>query len=157
RIFVDPREQRIVQNEVVQQSLGVDMALVDSQIEVIRSEAVLGRAVKEAGLASDPEFVKEADGDRNPTETAIVGLAKATSVTRPENTYVREIAVTTKEATKSARLANAIAAAYVADRTSSVANATRDISSAIRGRLAELQQQLNEAEEKVETFKSEHN
>lgn len=157
RIFVDPREQRIVQNEVVQQSLGVDMALVDSQIEVIRSEAVLGRAVTEAGLASDPEFVKEADGDRNPTETAIVGLAKATSVTRPENTYVLEIAVTTKEATKSARLANAIAAAYVADRTSSVANATRDISSAIRGRLAELQQQLNEAEEKVETFKSEHN
>lgn len=157
RIFVDPREQRIVQNEVVQQSLGVDMALVDSQIEVIRSEAVLGRAVRETGLASDPEFVKEADSDRNPGEIAIEGLAKATKVTRPENTYVLEISVTTKEAAKSARLANAIAAAYVTDRTSSIADATRGISSAIRGRLAELQKQLNEAEEKVETFKSEHN
>ena len=157
RIFVDPREQRIVQNEVVQQSLGVDMALVDSQIEVIRSEAVLGRAVRETGLASDPEFVKDADNDRNPSEIAIEGLAKATKVTRPENTYVLEIAVTAKEAAKSARLANAIAAAYVTDRTSSIADATRGISSAIRGRLAELQKQLNEAEEKVETFKSEHN
>lgn len=157
RILVDPRQQRIVQNEVVQQGLGGDMALVDSQIEVIRSESVLSRVVKEADLASDPEFVSEAEGGRRPEEIALEKLARATTVARPTNTYILEITVTTKEAAKSARLANAIAAAYVADQTSSTADATRDVSSALHGQLKDLQQQLRESEEKVETFKREHN
>ncbi|MGS1095334.1 GumC family protein [Aquamicrobium terrae] len=157
RILIDPREQRIVQNEIVQQGLGGDMALVDSQIEVITSETVLGRVVKETDLASDPEFVKNAGGARSAADVALEGLARATEVTRRENTYVIEITVTTREAAKSARLANAVAAAYVADQISSSAKSVRDVSSAIRGRLAELQAQLNDAEERVETFKREHN
>ncbi|PSJ60283.1 GumC family protein [Pseudaminobacter soli (ex Li et al. 2025)] len=157
RIFVDPREQRAVQNEVIQRGLGGDMALVESQIEVVKSEAVLGDAIKQIGLASDPEFVPQGGGGRNPSEVALENLAKAIEVTRPDNTYVLEISVTAKEAAKSARLANAVAAAYVADQTSSAANAARDVTSAIRSRLAELQSQLHEAEEKVEAFKREHN
>jgi uncharacterized protein involved in exopolysaccharide biosynthesis len=124
---------------------------------VIQSESVLGRVVKDSNLATDPEFVTEPGNDREAAEAALAGLAKATAVARAENTYVLEIEVTTKEAAKSARLANAIAAAYVADRSASATNVTRDISSAIHGQLAELQKQLHDAEEKVETFKREHN
>ena len=157
QIFIDPREQRVLQNEVVQQGLGGDMALVDSQIKVITSEAVLGRVVSQAHLESDPEFVPASQDDRKPSEVALESLAKATNVTRPENTYVLEIGVTTKEPTKSARLANAIAVAYVADRASSASATAREVSSAIYGRLAELRTQLREAEEKVAAFKREHN
>ncbi len=157
RIFIDPRPQRTVDNEVVQQGTGADMALIDSQIELIQSEAVLGRVVKDNDLAVDPEFVTEPEDGRDASEMALAGLAKATTVARAENTYVLEIDVTTKEAAKSARLANAIVAAYVADRAASATNVTRDISSAIHGQLAELQKQLHDAEEKVETFKREHN
>lgn len=157
RIFIDPRPQRTVDNEVVQQATGADMALIDSQIELIQSEAVLSRVVKDNKLDADPEFVTERDDGREASEVALAGLAKATTVGRAENTYVLEIDVTTKQAAKSARLANAIAAAYVADRVASATNVTRDISSAIHGRLAELQKQLHDAEEKVETFKREHN
>ncbi|MGB3898861.1 MAG: GumC family protein [Mesorhizobium sp.] len=157
RIFIDPRPQRTVDNEVVQQGTNADMALIDSQIELIQSEAVLGRVVKDNDLAADPEFVTEPEDSRGASEMALAGLAKATTVARAENTYVLEIDVTTKEAAKSARLANAIVAAYVADRAASATNVTRDISSAIHGQLAELQKQLHDAEEKVETFKREHN
>ncbi len=157
RILIDPREQRAVQNEVVQQGLGSDMALVESQIEVIKSGAVLGRVVKEAGLATDPEFVPPTAAGRDPFEVALEGLAKATEVTRRDNTYVIDIGVTTKNATKSARLANAIAAAFVQDQTSSATAAVRDVSTAINSRLAELQTQLHDSEEKVEAFKREHN
>ncbi len=157
RILVDPRQQRTVQNEVVQQGLGGDMALVDSQMEVIRSESVLRRVVNDADLANNPEFGGSAEGGRSPADTALEKLARATTVARPTNTYVLEITVTTREATLSARLANAIAAAYVADQTSSTVDATRDVSSALHGQLKELQQQLRESEEKVETFKREHN
>lgn len=157
QILIDPREQRVLQNEVVQQGLGGDMALVDSQIKVITSEAVLGRVVSQAHLESDLEFVPASQDGRKPSEVALESLAKATKVTRPENTYVLEIGVTTKEPTKSARLANAIAVAYVADRASSASAAAREVSSAIYGRLAELRTQLREAEEKVAAFKREHN
>ena len=157
RILIDPREQRVVQNEIVQQGLGGDMALVDSQIEVITSEAVLGRVVESMNLADDPQFGGQPGGGRTAADIAMEGLARATEVTRRDNTYVIEISVTTREAAKSARLANAIAAAYVADQISSAANSARDISAAIRSRLAELQKQLNDAEEGIETFKREHN
>lgn len=157
RILIDPREQRAVQNEIVQQGLGGDMALVDSQIEVITSEAVLGRVVESMKLAEDAQFGGEPGGGRTAADIAMEELARATEVTRRDNTYVIEISVTTREAAKSARLANAIAAAYVADQISSAANSARDISAAIRGRLSELQKQLNDAEEGIETFKREHN
>lgn len=157
RILIDPRQQLVVQNEIVQQGVGGDMALVDSQIEVIRSASVLERVVKEADLASDTEFVQNADGSRDASDIALESLAKTIEVSRPDNTYVIEISVTTKEAAKSARLATAVATAYVADQVSSSANAARAITSDISGRLAELQQQLNAAEEKVEAFKREHN
>ncbi len=157
RILIDPREQRVVQNELVQQGLGTDMALVDSQVEVITSEAVLSRVVEDMDLVSDPEFVPASSSDRKPSEVALENLAKATEVKRPENTYVLEISVTTKEAAKSARLANAVAHAYTADQAASTANAARDVSSSIRDRLNQLQQQLQDAEEKVEAYKREHN
>lgn len=156
RILIDPREQRVVQNEIVQQGLGGDMALVDSQIEVIASETVLGRVIRDLDLGNDPEFADDAAGARNAFDVALENLAKAIEVSRRDNTYVIEIGVTTQEAAKSARLANAIAQAYVADQIASAANSARDVSAAIRGRLAELQAQLNEGEAKVETFKREH-
>lgn len=157
RILIDPREQRIVQNEIVQQGLGGDMALVDSQIEVIASEAVLGRVVRDLDLAADPEFAGDQSDPRLAFDAALGSLARAIEVSRRENTYVIEISATAQEAAKSARLANAIAQAYVADQIASSANSARDVSAAIRSRLSELQAQLNEAEEKVETFKREHN
>ena len=157
RILIDPREQRIVQNEIVQQGLGGDMALVDSQIEVIASEAVLGRVIRDLDLTADPEFAGAGHDPRLAFDAALGSLARAIEVSRRENTYVIEISVTAQEAAKSARLANAIAQAYVADQIASAANSARDVSAAIRSRLSELQAQLNEAEEKVENFKREHN
>lgn len=156
RILIDPREQRIVQNEIIQQGVGGDMALVDSQIEVIASETVLGRVVRDLHLETDPEFAGDVTDPHRAFDAALGSLARALEVSRRENTYVIEISVTAQEAAKSARLANAIAQAYVADQISSAANSVRDVSTAIRGRLAELQAQLNEAEGNVETFKREH-
>jgi len=156
RIFIDPRQQRVLQNEVVQQGVGEDMALVDSQIEVIKSESVLAPVVKKEKLASDPEFVPADLKKGDPAEIALAGLSKATEVTRPDNTYVLQISVTTKQAVKSARLANAITAAYIADQASAATGVTRDISSAIHDRLSSLQKQLQASEEKVAAFKRTH-
>lgn len=161
RILIDPREVRVVQNDVVQQGLGNDLLLIESQVEVITSETVLMRVVRQEKLAEDAEFVKPADGGkaaaRSPEEVALESLAKATKVSRAENTYVIEIAVTTKEPAKSARLANAIAAAYTDDQQDATAKATRTVSNSIEDRLAELQKKLREDEQKVEDYKTANN
>jgi len=157
RILIDPREVRVVQNELVQQSLGNDIVLIESQVEVITSETVLMRVVRQEKLAEDPEFAgpaTEAPAARAPEEAALEGLAKATKVSRAENTYVIEIAVTTREPAKSARLANAIAAAYAEDQRDANAKATRTVSNSIEDRLAELQKKLREDEQKVEDYKT---
>jgi polysaccharide biosynthesis transport protein len=157
RILIDPREQRVVQNELLPQGLGNDMALVESQIEVITSEAVLKRVVAANGLADDREFAPKTVPGQEPADAALAGLAKATAVTRPENTYVLQITVTAKEAAKAARLANAVAAAYLAYQADTTAGTARDVSSSIHDRLAQLASELHRSEEAVEAFKRENN
>ncbi|WP_027144015.1 GumC family protein [Mesorhizobium sp. WSM3626] len=157
RILIDPREQRVMQNEVVQQGFGSDMALVESQIEVITSEAVLKRVVQSSGLATDPEFISAIKSGQDPSVIALEALAQATKVVRPENTYVLQISVTSKEAIKSARLANAVAAAYLGYQAETTSGTARDASTSIRDRLAQLQSELNSSEEEVEAFKRDHN
>lgn len=160
RILIDPREVRVVQNDVVQQGLGNDLLLIESQVEVITSETVLMRVVRQEKLGEDPEFVKpaaSAKAARSPDDIALESLAKATKVSRAENTYVIEIAVTTKVPAKSARLANAIAAAYTEDQRDATANATRTVSNSIEDRLSELQKKLRDDERKVEDYKTANN
>lgn len=159
RLLIDPRELRLVENEAVARDIAGDMVLVESQVEIITSEAVLKRVVESENLASDPDFYKaEAGGSagRTPEEVALEALAMATKVTRPENTYVLEIAVTMRQPAKAARLANAIASAYTEDQAAAAAGSTLDLSTSIGSRLAELQAKVKEDEEKVAQYKAEH-
>ncbi len=160
RLLVDPRELRVVENEVVARDLAGDMVLVESQVEIITSEAVLARVVEREKLTQDEDFHKPKPGEssaRTPAEIALESLAQATKVTRPENTYVLEIAVTAKQPAKAARLANAIAAAYTEDQAAAAADNTLGLSSSISERLAELQARLRADEEAVSRYKSANN
>ncbi|MBX3531516.1 MAG: hypothetical protein KF849_12975 [Rhizobiaceae bacterium] len=159
RLLIDPRELRIVENEIAARDLAGDMMLVESQVEIITSEAVLSRVVTAEKLVEDEDFYKARPGSpagRTPEEIALEALAQATKVTRPENTYILEIAVTAKQPAKAARLANAIAAAYTQDQAAAAAGNTLDLSTSIGSRLAELQARLRADEEKVSQFKTEH-
>jgi uncharacterized protein involved in exopolysaccharide biosynthesis len=159
RLLIDPRELRIVENEIAARDLAGDMVLVESQVEIITSEAVLARVVAAEKLVEDGDFYTAkpgGPGGRTPEEIALEALAQATKVTRPENTYILEIAVTAKQPAKAARLANAIAAAYTQDQAAAAADNTLDLSTSIGSRLAELQARLRADEEKVSQFKTEH-
>lgn len=162
RILIDPRELRVVENELLQRGLGNDLVLVESQVEIIQSEAVLMRVVDRENLVEDEEFFKpsttatSADTGRSPREVALESLARATKVARADNTYVIEISVVSREPAKAARLANAVAAAYTADQSDATAGATRNVNASIQQRLDELQTGLREAEARVATFKQEN-
>ena len=76
---------------------------------------------------------------------------------RAERTYVVDVSVTSKDPDKAARLANAIAQAYLAEQTDVRSDAARQISQSLSARLNELKDRVREAEDRVETFKAGNN
>ena len=58
QIFADPRDIKVVQNEVTPNGLPTEatLALIESQIAVINSNDMMAKIVESADLTSDPEF-----------------------------------------------------------------------------------------------------
>ena len=76
---------------------------------------------------------------------------------RAERTYVVDVSVTSQDPAKAARLANAVAQAYLAEQTDVRSDAARQISQSLSARLNELKDRVREAEDRVETFKARNN
>jgi len=177
KILIDPRKKHTVGTEVVPSGLGTtlgdNIALVDSQVKVITSDAVLRPVVQEMNLAADPEFGAMPPGflssiaslfagpastaDESPQDRALVALTKQVKVERDDQTYVIEIAVTSIGAAKSAHIAQAIAQSYLADQSNNKIDTTGRVSALMDGQLAALRERLREAESKVQKFRAANN
>lgn len=176
-ILIDPSDLRALANEPTPSTQASDTALllIDSQVRVLSSDDVLRRVVASQGLAHDPEFASGpsslrllanrllgALGHSNvPTADsslmALSTLRQHVRVTRAERTYVVDVAVTSKEPAKAARLANAVAEAYLEEQTTVRADAARQISDSLNSRLNALKEAVHQAEERVQQFKALHN
>lgn len=150
-IFIDPRVQAAFQTENLNPNAPFDPNLVDSLTVVIGSETVLRRVVKAEKLDKDPEFAGSS-GDAQ--VNAVLALSEAIKVKRPERTYVVEVAVRTLDAQKSARLANAIAAAYLTDGSDNKNATMLRERGWLDKRLEELERRLREAEARVADYKA---
>lgn len=177
-ILIDPVDLRAVANDASPSTPTSETALllIDSQVRVLMSDDVLRPVVKSQGLAYDPEFVGKPSllrafvdtilaplvahrplGATDPALTALNALKKAMRVTRAERTYVVDVAVSSKDPAKAARLANAIAQSYLAEQTQVRADAARQVSQSLTARLNEMKERVHQAEERVEAFKASHN
>jgi polysaccharide biosynthesis transport protein len=178
QILIDPTDLHALQNELKPASQVSDVMVlqVESQVRVLTSDAVLRRVIKEENLAADPEFagsasllrklaadVLSAVGITMATPTADASLAaldelkRRVQVKRAERTYVVDVSVTSKDPEKAARIANAIAQAYLAEQTLARANSASQVSRSMTARLDELKERVREAEERVEAFKARNN
>src|ERR1700676_4017101 len=61
-LLIDTRKAELFQQQSVIGEAAVDSTAVDSQIEVLKSEAIAASVVKELHLTSDPEFVGSKPG-----------------------------------------------------------------------------------------------
>ena len=68
-----------------------------------------------------------------------------------------DVSVTCHDPVKAARIANAIAQAYLAEQTEVRSDAARQISQSLSARLNELKDRVRQAEDRVETFKARNN
>jgi len=177
-ILIEPTDLPAVANQPNQQSpQASDTAIlqVESQVRVLTSEDVLRRVIDSTALAHDPEFVRQSPlrvwtkqfltslglgtqlAPADPSLAALIELRRHLQVRRAERTYVVDVAVNSRDAAKAARLANAIARAYLTQQTEVRSDAARQISQSLTARLNELRDSVRRAEERVQAFKESHN
>jgi polysaccharide biosynthesis transport protein len=167
-LFIDPRPKKIVSEDTSQGGLGTDLALLESQVAIIRSDAVLSRVVGALKLDEDPEFApRPAEGlsariksrlgmarpAAEPSALALANLAQRVAVKRAQKTYVVEIEATSASPVKAARITQSIVDAYLADQTSAKTDEAQRANALIDSRLGELREQVRRAETRVDEFR----
>ena len=159
QILVDPTDLRAAQSDISPTIPQSDAAVlqVESQSRVIGSDNVLRRVVALEGLDHDPEFATGPMAAEHGALAALESLKKRLTIHRPERTFVIEVSVTSEDPAKAARIANAIARAYLTEQTQVRADAARQVSQALSSRLKDLQDRVRDAENKVEAYKASHN
>jgi uncharacterized protein involved in exopolysaccharide biosynthesis len=100
--------------------------------------------------ASDPKLAAQE------TDSAIRALASRISVKRPERTYVIDLSVSSRDAAKAARIANATTQAFIEAQSAMRADAARRATDSLAGRLQSLRARVAEAERKAEEYKEQN-
>jgi len=149
RVLLDPRDKQVAGPNLSQPMQGVDVVWIDTQANIVTSAAILSTVIDKLGLERDPEF----GGTRDETLRALV---KAISVARADQTYVLDISVRSGSADRSARIAQELAEAFVANQVEVKEAAVREGSNLINRQLDDLRSKARAAQEKLETYRREH-
>lgn len=138
----------------------VDPGYADSQVQVIQSDEVVGRAVDQKRLAEDPEFGPSGDGlvsyirsqlallinpgraaiKTTPRHATMTRVRRALSSRRVGMTNAVEIEFTSRDPLRSAAIANAIAQSYIDGQLELKLLARAEAVSHLKERLMELRE-----------------
>lgn len=184
QIMLDPHHNGMPGSNNLISELALDTPAIESQVTLLQSPSLLQRVVVDQKLVDDPEFGSEAksfslihflfgwlhssskssssgqmmDGAM-PADvlSSVHKLQSALSVAREGTTYVLKVSVTSHSPEKAARLANAVANAYLVDQLDQRYDDAKRESKWLTSRLKSLGDQLRKAEEAVQKFRVEHN
>lgn len=199
RLLLDTRTFKVVSTEAALSGVDtMNLGAIQSELEVIQSEFLIGRVVDKLGLANNPDFngtkppgfidsafaplrelwatgistllapapkpqpaaqpaarsTGRANEESDPRRRAAIGaVAGHLSVTLLGRTFVILVTVESPDGTMSARIANALAEAYLADQIDTKNEANRRATEWLEQRLAELRRNLQVAEEAVSSYR----
>jgi succinoglycan biosynthesis transport protein ExoP len=155
----------------------LDSGQIESEVEVLRSESISLAVVRDLKLTDDPAFVHANSGllmgivsavfgvnedarelsDAERERIAVATLDANLAVRRVGLTYVLEISYRSPSPQQAARIANAVADAYVTDQLNTKYQAARRASVWLQERIAELRDQSNAAARSVQDYKQKNN
>jgi succinoglycan biosynthesis transport protein ExoP len=171
QILIGPVDLRVVEKQLLpgSQSSDTNVLQVESETRILTSDRVLRRVVESEHLTDDPEFgvrgvsslgrlisrlriaiglpsdaLKLSDAEL----AALRQLQRDVTAKRTERTYVVDLIVETSDPDKSARIANAIAGAYVNEQSAARTEAARRATDSLDSRLNELRERVRQAEER---------
>jgi polysaccharide biosynthesis transport protein len=179
QILIGPADLKLVEKSLLPaaQTPDANVMQVETEARVLISDRVLRRVVRREHLTDDPEFQHGglhlagfvealrasvgAQSDQNktadPEVDAIRQLQRNITAKRTERTYVVDLTVETSDPGLSARIANAIGAAYLDEQADAHAEAARRATDSLSARLNEQRERVTQAEEQVERYKAQHN
>ncbi len=176
-MVIDTRKVQLFQQQSVLGDIAIDSATVETQVEILKSENISLAVIRELRLTEDPEFTGSGGGvlgtvvssisslfssgrassEFELTRKALQRFERSRSVKRLGLTYVMEIGFTSHDPAKAARIANAIADAYIVDQLEAKYQATRRASVWLQDRIKELRAQASTAQKAVVDFKTANN
>lgn len=144
----------------------IDPAVVDSQVEILKSDKIALDVVDRLKLTTDPEFVgakpsfvqalvgsimavfepgAAGAARTDPRQAAAAALGRKVKVTRAGRSILAEVTATSLDPVKAAAIANAVAEAYIQDQLSSRMEASQRTTDWMQRRLAEVRERLDAA------------
>jgi exopolysaccharide transport family protein len=182
QVMLDVRKEQVTDMNAVLSGLPADSSVVDTEVEVLRSRSLAGRVVDQLKLDQDPYFnpqlkgatgisswlpwVKkavapsaavdpvEAQRDR---EQVVDKLLSGLKVRRSGLTYLISVEYTHPNAAEAAKIANAFADLYLTEQLEAKFDATKKANEWLDTRVAELRDQLQQAESDVQQYKIANN
>lgn len=179
-VTLESREQPILDANSVVSGLSGDQASINTEVEVLRSRVLIERLVHDLNLLDDSEFNVHLKNeglltlgslkgyffggnrvrytsDKDVLDAAVNAVLERLQVSNVRQSYVFRITFTTEKPEKSARLANGLAELYIEDQIRVKSEKTQQATAWLSGRVAELKEALERAEEEVKEFKSRAN
>jgi uncharacterized protein involved in exopolysaccharide biosynthesis/Mrp family chromosome partitioning ATPase len=149
----------------------IDPAVVESQVEILKSDKIALDVVDRLGLDQDPEFIgagpglvgrlsayllpDQAPGEpADPRQIAATGLKQKVKILRSGRSFLAEIKATTQEPKKSATIANGVADAYIQDQLNSRLEASQRTADWMQRRLRDVQKDAARADAALQAFRA---
>jgi capsular exopolysaccharide synthesis family protein len=144
-VMINPRQERVLNQQDVVGALPRDTASIDSEIELLRSPALLDDLAAALGL-TNPGAEAGASG--------LAGdLGGALSVRRRGLTYVIEITATSTDPERAQLIANTYADVYIASQVNARIDTAQRANSWLSRRLAELREDVQRKESAAEAYR----
>ena len=177
-LIIDSRKISLTQQQSSAASdAPIESAMIDSQVEIIKSDTIALSVIKDLRLIDQPEFTGDNGGlignmvgsvfslfssatppsEYKQLRKALDRLEKNLSVKRVGLSYVIEIAYRSTSAERAAQISNAVAEAYIVDSLEAKYNASRRAAVWLQDRMKELRAQASAAERAVADYKAKNN
>ena len=187
QLLLETQQPNVVGTRTVLPGIGPDAPLIESQVEIIRSARIAGRAIAERDLAEglrsgdswDPvsaivqavqdlrsRFARSlppgggeaaADGATQETQERVRKFLSRLDVQRKGLTYIVLVHYTDTDRARAARAANAVVDSYIAYQLEVRRSATETANNWLKDRIDGLRTDVLKAEERVQRFKTQHN
>src|SRR5262249_8441644 len=115
-LYIEKPHIRPVQSEPASSDNSVDSKTIDSQVEILKSDAIIMSVVKRLQLAENAAFVGTRTSGLTAEQDAMRVLRRNLSVSRVGLSSVIKINFTDSDSRQAAQIANAVAAAYIENR-----------------------------------------
>jgi polysaccharide biosynthesis transport protein len=176
-IMVDARRPQILKDQDLlgQPGPGTDSSIVESQVELLRSPALLRRVADTLDLVNNSEFsergmvarIKRAiltwigarggrEGEKDDLAPIVDALSRQVDAKRHGLTYVIELSAWSRDPALSARMANVTAQLHLNDQIAVKRQLAQSADQRLSEHVANLRDRVTVSEKAYETYKAEH-